>query len=118
MARQNGGVIPQSFIGYGPNALYISATPIIALPISALFIGLLVIIRAWVCTIRQRQWVNRVEFESWWLVKALCPEMYSKGYSNGTEDEFIGACQGFSVVYKDNKSDEDGGDLVLCPVSP
>ena len=97
---------------------YIHVTAIGVLPCIVLVVGILVTLRAWLCTIHRRYWVHRVEFESWWLVKALCPEMYSKGYSNGTEDEFIAACQGFSAAYKDTKPDEDRGNLVLCPASP
>jgi hypothetical protein len=106
-----------SFVGSGPNKLYISLTVVSVLPFSALVIGLLVTLRAWVCTIRQRRWVNRVEFESWWLAKALCPGMYSAGYCNATEKDFKDACEGFSAAYRDI-APGDEGHLALCSARP
>jgi hypothetical protein len=47
--------------------------------------------------IKERSWVSRVEFESWWLVKALRPEIYSAESGNAIEKEFNSACDGFSV---------------------
>jgi len=112
---QSGPQISLPFVGSGPNQLYISLTAVIWLPFSALAIGLLVILRAWVCTIRQRRWVNRVEFDSWWLVKALRPDMYSAGYCNATEKYFHDACESFSVAYRDVRpANYDVGHLVLC----
>lgn len=116
--RQSGRQLSLSFVGTGPNKLYISVTTVVAFPASALFVGLLVTLRAWIYTIRQRHWVNRVEFESWWLVKALCPGMYGAGYSNATEDDFNAACQGFGASYRDIKPDNAVGHLGLCPAKP
>jgi hypothetical protein len=118
IAPQSGQQIPLSFAGSGPNQLYISLTIISVLPSSALVIGLLVILRAWICTIRQRHWVNRVEFESWWLAKALRPEMYSVGCCNATEKGFNDACESFSVAYRDIKPDSHMGHLTLCSARP
>jgi hypothetical protein len=113
IAPQSSQQIPLSFVGSGSNKLHISLTIISVLPSSALVIGLLVTVRAWVCTIRQRHWVNRVEFESWWLAKALRPDMYSAGYCNATEKAFNNACES-SVAYRDTRPYSDVGHLALC----
>lgn len=114
IAPQSGQQISLPFVGSSPNELYISLTIVSVLPSSALVIGLLVILRAWICTIRQRRWVNRVEFESWWLAKALRPEMYSAGYCNATEKDFNRACESFSAAYRDIRPGSDVGHLTLC----
>jgi hypothetical protein len=115
IAPQSGQHISLSFVGPGPNtSLYISVTVISVLPSTALAIGLLVTLRAWVCTIRQRRWVNRVEFESWWLAKALRPDMYRAGYCNATEKDFIDACENISTAYRDIRPASDVGHLLLC----
>jgi hypothetical protein len=113
---QSGQTIPLSFVGSGPNKLYISLTIVSVLPSSALFIGLLVTLRAWVCTISQSRWVNRVEFESWWLIKALRHDMYSAGYCNSTKKDFNNACESFSAAYRDIRPDSAVGHLALCSV--
>jgi hypothetical protein len=117
MTPQASQHISLSFVGLGPEKLYIRLTAVIVLPALALFIGLLVTTRAWICTIRQRRWVNRLEFDSWWLIKAMNSGMYRAGYANATEEDFMHACQGFSVVYKDTWPDCDVGHLALCPVT-
>ena len=91
--------ISAEFNGFGPSKYFISLPTIAVLPLSALVIGL--IITAWACivTIKERRWVSRVEFESWWLVKALRPDIYIAGYGNAIEEEFDSACDGFSVKY-------------------
>jgi hypothetical protein len=89
IARQSGQQVSLPFAGLSPNKLYISPTSVTAIPFSALFIGLVITLRASFCTIRERHWVNRVEFKSWWLVKALQPDMYHVGNSNATEKDFI-----------------------------
>jgi hypothetical protein len=113
IAPQSGQQISLSFAGSGPNKLFISVTILIVLPSSALVIGLLMIIRAWLCTIRQRHWVNRVEFESWWLAKALRPDVYRAGYCNATEKKFYEACEGFSTSYRDLRPNSNVGHLAL-----
>jgi hypothetical protein len=118
IAPQSGQQISLPFVGSSPNKLYISLTVISVLPSSALVIGLLVILRAWICTIRRRRWVNRVEFESWWIAKALRPDMYSTGYCNATEKDFNGACESFSAAYRDVRPGSDVGHLTLCFARP
>jgi hypothetical protein len=118
IAPQSGQQIPLSFVGSGPNQLYISLTIVSLFPFSALVIGLLVTLRAWICTIRQRRWVNRVEFESWWLVKALRPDIYSAGYCNATEKDFSKACESFSTAYRDVRPESNVGHLTLCSLRP
>jgi hypothetical protein len=82
-----------------PKVLPITLTGVSILRTTALLAGLIVTIRALICTVIGRQWVNRVEFESWWLVKALCPEMCKIGYSNAMEKEFYTVSGGFYAVY-------------------
>src|SRR5277367_5967760 len=48
IAPQSGQQISLPFVGSGPNKLYISLTTVSVLPSSALVIGLLVILRAWI----------------------------------------------------------------------
>jgi hypothetical protein len=115
---QNAQKISLPFDGLGPNKLYISLTIISVLPLSALAIGLLIILHAWICTIRRRRWVNRVEFQSWWLVKALRPDMYNAGYSNATEKDFRDACESFSAAYRDTQPSSNVGHLALCSIGP
>ena len=118
IAPQSGQQISQRFDGSGAEKLYISVTLLSVLPASALVLGLLAIVRAWYCVMRQRHWVNRVEFESWWLVKALHPGLYSPGYCNATEKNFNNACNGFSTAYRDVNSDNAAGHLALCSTGP
>lgn len=116
--RVSGYQVPFSFLGTAPDKLYISLTVISVLPASALFIGLLITLRAWVYAIRHRRWVNRVEFDSWWLVKALRPDMYAHGYSNATLNDFNAACEGFSTAYMDIRSNNAFGQLALRSANP
>jgi hypothetical protein len=95
--------LPATFTGLGPNSLYISVTAVIALPLAALGLGLLVTIFASISTFRHRKWVNRVEFEGWWLVKALSPEWYELGYSNATQRDMKDGCRGFSIKYGEDQ---------------
>jgi hypothetical protein len=111
---QSGQHIYLPFAGLGPNKLYISITSVSLLPASALVIGLLITLRAWICTIRKRHWVNRVEFESWWFIKALRPDMYRVGNSNATTKDFNKALDGFSTSYRDINPHGDVGQLALC----
>jgi hypothetical protein len=107
-------LITLPFIGTGPDKLFISLTKVIVLPCAALLIGFLVTLRALYFTVRQRHWVNRVEFESWWLVKALRPDIYRSEYSNCTAKEFGEASEGFEVAYRDVWTDDGGTQLTLC----
>jgi hypothetical protein len=116
--RVSGYQVPLSFFGTAPEKLYISLTVISVLPASALFIGLLITLRAWVYAIRHRHWVNRVEFESWWLVKALRPDMYAHGYSNATLNDFNAACEGVSTAYMDIRPSIAFGQLALRSTNP
>jgi hypothetical protein len=108
IAPQSGQKIALPFIGSGPDQLYISLTLVTVLPFAALVIGLLVTLRASICTIRQRRWVNRVEFESWWLIKALRHEIYKAEYCNATERSFIKVCEDSLATYR-----KDGGHLEI-----
>ena len=108
MAPQSYHQISAEFDGLGPDKLFISLTVIAVLPLSALVIGLFITVWACIVTIKQRRWVNRVEFESWWLVKALRPDIYSAGYGNAIEKEFNPACNGFSVSH-----DSESGHVFL-----
>ena len=78
------------------------------LPLSALVVGLFIIGWACVVTIKERSGVSRVEFESWWLVKAPRPDIYNAGFGNAIEKEFNSACDGFSV-----SQDSESGHLYL-----
>jgi hypothetical protein len=88
------------FLGTGPSQLFIRITLISIIPSVALGIGLLVVLRAWICVIAYRRWVNRVEFESWWLFKALRPDLYPAGHSNDVLGDFEQACKGISVRFE------------------
>ena len=44
--------------------------------------------------------MNRVEFESWWLFKALRPDLYPAGHSNDVLGDFEQACKGISVRFE------------------
>jgi hypothetical protein len=113
LPRQTSYQTAQEFFGSGPSQLYITLTSVSILPTTALLTGLIVTIRALIYTVIKRHWVNRVEFASWWLFKALCPEMYKLGYSNATERDFYTASKGFYVVYGDKRPDDVVGHLVL-----
>ena len=115
--RQSGAVLSLPFFGSGPQQLYISVTTVVVFPIFALAIGLLATSVALMGTIYRYKWVNRVEFESWWVLKALSPRLYAVGYSNGTEKDFESACKGFGVAYRDIRPDDDIGQLMLCPTN-
>jgi hypothetical protein len=118
IAPQSGPRVSLYFTGLGTDKLYISLTFVSILPFLALAVGLLVTARAWICTIRRRRWVNRVEFESWWLAKALRPDMYESGYCNATEKDFSNACKCSSAAYRDIYPDRDVGHLILCALGP
>lgn len=79
MAPLSGHQITRALIGSGPDRLFISLTLVIVLPASALVLGLLLILNAWICSIRNRRWVNRIEFDSWWLVKPSAPTCTIQG---------------------------------------
>lgn len=108
IAPQSYYQISAEFGGYGPDKLFISLTTIAVLPLSALVIGLFATLWACIVTIKERHWVSRVEFESWWLVKALRPDIHSARNGNAMEKEFNSACDGFSVSY-----DSERGHLSL-----
>lgn len=119
LARQTGDQLPATFTGSGPNRLYISVTDIVVLPLFGLGLGLLVTVYAVISNFRHRRWVNRVEFESWWLVKALSPELYRPGYGNATEKDLRNACRGYRVSYQDSSPEQqDVGYLRLCSAAP
>jgi hypothetical protein len=108
MAPQSYYGISAEFDGFGSDKLFIGLTIIAVLPLSALVVGLIMTMWACIVTIKERRWVSRVEFESWWLVKALRPDIYSAGYGNAIEKEFNSACDGFSV-----SQDSESGQLSL-----
>jgi len=114
VAPQSGLRIQLPFHGLGESKLYIALTGVSALPIGALAVGLLLQVYALVCTIRRRRWVNRVEFEGWWLVKALRADLYKEGFCNATEKDFDEACSESSVAYRDTKPGDAVGHLALA----
>ncbi|OCK73030.1 hypothetical protein K432DRAFT_256489, partial [Lepidopterella palustris CBS 459.81] len=68
---QSGAQLLQQFDGgSGPKKLYIRMTLVAIAPAIALVVGIFCTLRAWILTITHRYWINRVEFESWWLLKA------------------------------------------------
>lgn len=95
---QSGRQVSLEFDGIGPSELFITLTSVAILPLLALVIGLLFTIRAAYCTIGNRSWVSRVQFDSWWLIKALRPDLYRAGCVDVTEEEFYEACKGFSLA--------------------
>jgi len=111
--RQSGKQLSLPFFGVDPDSLFIRLTAVSIIPASALLLGLLVTSRAFVVSILQRRWINRVEFESWWLVKALCPQFYKEGYSNATENDLLVASRGFETAYKDIRPEREVGRLLL-----
>jgi hypothetical protein len=114
IAPQSGQQVSLPFVGSGSNKLYIRLTSVSVVPFSALLVGLAITVRSWLCTSRHHHWVNRVEFESWWLVKALRPGMYPVGNSNATEKDFIEALGDRSTSYRDINPNKDIGQLTLC----
>jgi hypothetical protein len=116
LVPQTGNRLTSTFVGSGPNSLYIRVTAVIVLPLVALGLGLLVTVYASISTFRHRKWVNRIEFEGWWLLKALAPELYKPGYGNATEKDMKEACGGISVSYRYcGPEDRDVGNLRLLP---
>jgi hypothetical protein len=112
----NDQVISLPFIGSGPNKLFIGLTKVAVLPASALVIGFLVTLRAWWCTMRQRKWVNRVEFESWWLVKAMRWDLYRDGSANTIAKDFMESCKGYAAAYREVRTGDEGGQMILLSV--
>ncbi|KAK6335880.1 hypothetical protein TWF730_003254 [Orbilia blumenaviensis] len=111
--RQTYKKLEQNFSGTGPKKLFISVTLVAVFPVTALTIGLLVTLRALVATMTKKYWVNRVEFEGWWLLKALRPDLYPGGFCNATEDKFNEASENVSVQYCDVRPESDVGHLTL-----
>ncbi|KAN0095245.1 hypothetical protein V8E51_015956 [Hyaloscypha variabilis] len=111
IAPQSGQQIALSFIGSGPDQLYISLTLVALLPFAALGIGLLVTLGASIRNIRERYWIKRVEFESWWLFKVLRHEDYKVEYCNATEGSFVKLCEDFTATYR-----KDGGYLEISEI--
>ncbi|KAK6523490.1 hypothetical protein TWF281_001471 [Arthrobotrys megalospora] len=105
--------LDQQFFGTGPKKLFISVTLVAVLPVTALTVGLLFTLRAWVATVSKKHWVNRVEFESWWLLKATRPDLYPGGFCNATEDKFNEASEQVSLQYCDIRPESDVGHLTL-----
>jgi hypothetical protein len=81
IAPLSGAQKSQQFVGASTQSkLFIRVTSIAIVAVTALVIGLVITLRAWLVTIRLRYWVDRVEFEGWWLVKSLRPDLYDAGY--------------------------------------
>jgi hypothetical protein len=117
-APQSDQQVSLRFFSSNKDKLYISLAFVSLLPSSALVIGLAITLRALFSTIRERRWVNGVEFESWWLIKAPRPDMYCEGNSNATEKDFNDALAGFSSSYGDILPDNEVGQLALRSVGP
>jgi hypothetical protein len=82
----------------------------------ALIVGFIFTLRAWLVTISQRYWVDRIEFESWWLVKALRSDLYPNGYCNATSKDLEKSYEDWQLRYTDANPNEDVGYLALVPV--
>ncbi|RYP06402.1 hypothetical protein DL764_003194 [Monosporascus ibericus] len=113
ISRHTYFTLEQPFHGTGPNRLFISVTLVAVVPGTALLLAMLVTARACMYTVLERYWVNRVEFESWWLMKASRPDLYPTGFGNAAEDRFIDACGGVEVEYRDVKMSSGVGQLML-----
>ncbi|KAK4458582.1 hypothetical protein QBC42DRAFT_185667 [Cladorrhinum samala] len=105
--------LEQPFVGSGPDKLFISVTLVAIVPGTALALSILVTARACIAVIPQRYWVNRVEFESWWLLKACRPDLYRAGCGNATEDKFMEAGRDISIQYVDVRPGDIVGQLLL-----
>jgi hypothetical protein len=117
IAPLSGAQKRQQFVGTSSQSkLFIRVTPIAIVPVTALVIGLFITLRAWLVTIRLRYWVDRVEFGSWWLVKALRPDLYDAGYCNASSKDFQKACGDYELRYTDMIPDEEIGHLMLVPI--
>jgi hypothetical protein len=89
--------IGTDFKGSTSSRLFIRVTAIAALPLSALVLGLFTTLIAFFVTLQQRYWVQRVEFEEWWLLKALRPDLKDVANGNATRKEVQTACNGLRV---------------------
>lgn len=96
---QAGLHVTNQFAGSGPNQLFITVTLVGIFPAISLVIGVLAAIWAWAGVLRNRRWVNRVEFESWWIVKAARPDFYDQGYADATAKDFDNGAKDVYVRY-------------------
>ena len=71
MSPQCSQHIEAVFEGTTSSRLFIGVTVVALAPLSALVLGLFVSIIALFVTLRQRYWVQRIDFEGWWLFKTL-----------------------------------------------
>jgi hypothetical protein len=100
--------IKTDFEGSTSSRLFISVTAIAVLPLSALVLGLFTTLIAFFVTLRQRYWVQRVEFEGWWLFKALRPDLRDEANGDATRKELQTAYNGLGVSF-----DSSTGQLVF-----
>jgi hypothetical protein len=87
------------FEGLASNRLFISVTAIAVMPLAALVLGLFTTLIAFYVTLRQRYWVERVEFEGWWLFKALRPDLRDVAHGDATGKELQTVYNGLSVSF-------------------
>jgi hypothetical protein len=91
--------IEANFVGSASSKLFITVTAIAVLPLSALVLGLFTTLLAFFITLRERQWIQRVELEGWWLFKALRPDLRNDTYGDDTRKELQTAYDGLVVSY-------------------
>ena len=87
MSPQCSQQIEAIFEGTTSSRLFISVTVVAVMPLSALVLGLFVNIIAHFVTFRQRYWVQRIDFEGWWLFKTLRPDVMDVESSDATRKE-------------------------------
>jgi hypothetical protein len=62
-------------------------------------LGLFTTLIAFYVTLRQRYWVQRVEFEGWWLFKALRPDLRDVADCDATRKELQTAYNGLGASF-------------------
>jgi hypothetical protein len=99
MSPQCSQDIETDFEGVTSSRLFINVTAIAVMPLSALVLGLFTTLVAFYVTLRQRYWVQRVEFEGWWLFKALRPDLRDVADGDATRKELQTAYNGLGVAF-------------------
>jgi hypothetical protein len=108
MSPQCSQHVETDFEGSNSSKLFIIVTVVAVLPLSALVLGIFTTLIAISVTLRQRYLIQRVEFEGWWLVKALQPDVGNVANGDATLKELQTACDELEVSY-----DRDTGHLVF-----
>jgi hypothetical protein len=100
MSPQCSRQIEYDFEGTTSSRLFINVTAVAVLPLSALMLGLFATLIAFFMTIQQRYLIQRVEFEGWWLFKALRPDLVDGAHGDATQKELQKAYDGLGVYYE------------------